>query len=103
VQLIDFLQNEKGSAARLAALLGLSPSYLSQMATGYRAVSPARCAAIERATNGQVTRKDLRPGDWHLIWPELVESEASNGAISRHELRPDSFGAINEHREAAHG
>lgn len=35
------------------------------------------CVAIERATNGQVTRKDLRPDDWRLIWPELVDQEAS--------------------------
>lgn len=34
-----------------------------------------RCAAIERATSGQVTRRDLRPDDWHLIWPELVTPE----------------------------
>ena len=31
-----------------------------------------RCAAIERATAGAVTRRDLRPHDWHLIWPELI-------------------------------
>jgi len=82
VQLIDFLQNEKGSATRLAVLLGLSPSYLSQMATGYRPVSPARCAAIERATHGQVTRRDLRPQDWRNIWPELaaLEDEETNHA-----------------------
>jgi DNA-binding transcriptional regulator YdaS (Cro superfamily) len=29
--------------------------------------------AIEQVTNGAVTRKDLRPDDWHLIWPELVD------------------------------
>jgi len=31
------------------------------------------CVAIERATGGVVTRKDLRPDDWWKIWPELVE------------------------------
>jgi len=54
--------------------------------------SPIYAAAIERATNGQVTRRDLRPHDWRSIWPELVESQASTGAVSRHALRPDSFG-----------
>lgn len=31
------------------------------------------CSKIEQATNGQVTRRDLRPDDWHEIWPELAE------------------------------
>jgi len=33
------------------------------------------------------TRKDLRPQDWHLIWPELVESQASAGAVPRHSMK----------------
>lgn len=37
------------------------------------------CAAIERATGGQVTRRDLRPHDWHQIWPELAAEQASHG------------------------
>ena len=32
-----------------------------------------RCVQIEKLTNGAVTRKDLRPDDWHEIWPELKE------------------------------
>ena len=27
---------------------------------------------MERATDRRVMRWDLRPADWHLIWPELV-------------------------------
>jgi len=37
-----------------------------------RGVPIERCYAIERATNGVVTRKDLRPDDWQEIWPELA-------------------------------
>jgi len=37
--------------------------------------SPIYAAAIERATNGQVTRRDLRPLDWQAIWPELAALE----------------------------
>jgi len=36
-----------------------------------------RCVQIERATAGAVRRWDLRPDDWHLIWPELVGSEGA--------------------------
>ncbi|WP_198969026.1 transcriptional regulator [Xylophilus sp. ASV27] len=37
-----------------------------------RVPSPVNCVAIEYATGGRVTRKDLRPHDWACIWPELA-------------------------------
>lgn len=37
-----------------------------------RCPSPLNCVAIEQATQGQVTRQDLRPHDWASIWPELA-------------------------------
>ena len=37
-----------------------------------------QCLAIERATNGAVTRQELRPNDWHLIWPELRQQEVEH-------------------------
>jgi len=36
--------------------------------------SPLNCVAIEKATDGKVTRQELRPHDWAAIWPELVAS-----------------------------
>ena len=38
-----------------------------------RLPSPENCTGIELATNGQVTRPELRPSDWQQIWPELPE------------------------------
>lgn len=74
MKLKEYLDSlERGGAARLAERLGISSSYLSQLAHGLSPISPARCVEIERATDGNVTRKDLRPSDWHLIWPELSE------------------------------
>lgn len=35
---------------------------------------PATCTAIEVFSNGEITRKDLRPDDWSKIWLELVVS-----------------------------
>lgn len=64
---------ERGGATRLADALGVSISFLSQMASGSAAISPARCVSIEQATDGAVTRQELRPDDWAAIWPELVE------------------------------
>ncbi len=62
---------EWGGAKELADQLGVSKSFLSQMASGVSAISPKRCVEIEIVTNGAVTRRDLRPDDWYKIWPEL--------------------------------
>lgn len=69
-QYIDEL--ERGEAKKLAERLFVSSSYLSQMASGRCSVSPARCVEIEAATDGKVSRRDLRPDDWQKIWPELT-------------------------------
>lgn len=61
----------RGAANRLADRLQVSKSYLSQMVTGRTPISPARCVKIEDATNGEVSREELRPHDWQDIWPEL--------------------------------
>lgn len=49
------------SFEQLAARLGTSPAYLSQLAHGHRKASPRLCFAIERETNGRVTRETMRP------------------------------------------
>lgn len=65
--------SERGTAKRLAAFLGVSPSYLSQMASGESSISERRCVLIERFSSGKLSRRDLRPDDWQDIWPELAE------------------------------
>mgnify|MGYP003407443700 CR=1 FL=1 len=66
------------SVAQLAAAIGVKqPAQVRQWQHGYadRLPSPLNCTAIEQATDGAVTRRDLRPSDWHLIWPELVDAK----------------------------
>lgn len=58
--------------ASLAQECKTTLGHLQNVAYGYRTPSPILSLAIERATNGAVTRRDLRPDDWHLIWPELA-------------------------------
>lgn len=50
---------------------------IRQWQFGYanRRPSPENCVSIEQATNGQVSRQDLRPDDWRAIWPELAAVE----------------------------
>lgn len=35
------------------------------------------CVVIEVMSERKVRRWDLRPRDWHLIWPELVGTEGA--------------------------
>lgn len=70
--------SERGTATKLAATLGVSTSYLSQMVSGLAPISIPRCVEIENATGKKVTRKDLRPTDWKLIWPELEVGSTSS-------------------------
>lgn len=71
MELHTYIKENPGSGVKISTLLGVSPSYFSQMCTGHRPISPATCVAIEQATKGAVSRQDLRPDDWRSIWPEL--------------------------------
>lgn len=59
-----------GGASKLADLIGVSIQTLSNWRG--RGIPIERCVAIEQATGGVVTRRDLRD-DWQSIWPELKE------------------------------
>ena len=72
---IDRAAGIVGSQAALAEKLGVTRGAVNQWKSPDRFVPLEHCAAIERATNGAVTRRDLRPDDWHRIWPELVTAE----------------------------
>lgn len=61
-----------GSQAALARIMGVKPAMVNQLIKGHRPVPIEHCLAIERATNGQVTRQALRPDDFLKIWPDLA-------------------------------
>jgi DNA-binding transcriptional regulator YdaS (Cro superfamily) len=50
-----------GSQTELARRIGCSQVFVHQMLHGLRGVSAKLCLPIERATNGAVTRYELRP------------------------------------------
>lgn len=63
------------TVALLRAAIGAkSDAQIRQWQHGYgaRLPSPENCTAIEQATERAVMRWDLRPDDWHRIWPELI-------------------------------
>lgn len=65
----------RGEMTRLAAAINEKLSNLSSMRHGKKTVPPYKCRRIVEATNGEVTLKDLRPDDWHEIWPELAKKQ----------------------------
>lgn len=50
-----------GGQRQLATALGVTPSAVNQWVTGATRVTAERAAQIEKATNGAVTRNELRP------------------------------------------
>lgn len=59
---------------------------VSQWAAGDKQPEPKRCRAIVNYFDGAVALWDLRPDDWHLIWPELVGAEGAP-AVPAEEVR----------------
>lgn len=53
------------------AQTGTSRAYLRLIAYGHKTASAEMAAKTEVASGGAVTRQQLRPYDWRVIWPEL--------------------------------
>lgn len=66
---IDLAAAKVGGRQELAGVLGVKPSAIGNWKV--RGVPLEHCAAIERTTAGAVTRAELRPDDYWLIWPDL--------------------------------
>ena len=56
-----FKDEPRGAKAEMAEYLGTSPTWLGQILSGVRKASPKLAIAIEKATQGLVTRKEMRP------------------------------------------
>ncbi len=65
-----------GNVTQTAAALGTSVQAVCFWRDGKRKVSPKVCIKIHNITNGKISCKDLRPDDWHEIWPMLVKKAA---------------------------
>ncbi|WP_243842760.1 transcriptional regulator [Paraburkholderia caballeronis] len=64
-------------------------------AYGNRAPSPENCVGLELATDGAISRKDQRPHDWWLLWPEL-DGAAIERAKSSDDTQPPVGDAAGE-------
>ena len=63
-----------GSQAEMARVIGVPVAAVSQWIRGVRPVPDKHALAIEHATGGKVTRKDLCPDTWKRYWPEFKEA-----------------------------
>ena len=52
-----------------------SSAHLRNIGYGQKTCGEKLAVLAERESGGAITRRDLRPGDWWLIWPELVTDE----------------------------
>ena len=59
-------------AANMARHLGVTPQAVNAWKKERRPFPVERCTAVEQITDGKITRKELRPDDWYVIWPELA-------------------------------
>lgn len=58
-----------------AVSCGTTPGHMRNVMYRQKSCAPDLAVCIERESKGAVTRRDLRPDDWHRIWPELVTAE----------------------------
>lgn len=63
--------------ADLAAKVRVSEQYLYQCLSGRKSMNAAEAVRIEQESGRAVMRWDLRPADWHRIWPELIGTEGA--------------------------
>lgn len=78
-----------GGRRALAGRLAVTQSAIGNWKA--RGVPIMIAAAIESATAGAVTRRDLRPDDAHLIWPDLADADENPAPA----LAPQAQAAIN--------
>jgi DNA-binding transcriptional regulator YdaS (Cro superfamily) len=71
MNLATYLSEQRGRQAALAKAIGVHAPDISRWLTGSRPIPTKYGAAIEAATGGLVTRKELFPDEWKRIWPEL--------------------------------
>lgn len=71
-EIIDLLDGPAAAARQL----GVKPPSVIEW-RNRNAIPIERCALVEKAIKGRYMRWHMRPVDWHLIWPELVNDPSA--------------------------
>lgn len=77
MQLSEYLAGERGRVVRVAKEVGIAPAFLSQISNHIRPAPAVHCRPIVKATGSAVQLWDLRPNDWHRLWPEAADDPAA--------------------------
>ena len=72
-----------GSQSSLASAIRGTPQLVNNWLRRGGLVPVEYCARVEKATG--ITRRDLRPDDWWLIWPELIDVGSTRAACWLHD------------------
>jgi DNA-binding transcriptional regulator YdaS (Cro superfamily) len=75
-----------GGPTKVAAVLGVSAQAVCFWRDGKRRLPVEYMPVLERLSAGVVRRWQFRPGDWWVIWPELIGTEGAP-AIPTEEAR----------------
>ncbi|WP_374491620.1 transcriptional regulator [Brachymonas sp.] len=71
-KLLSYLNALKGDERdRFLKACGTSEGYLRKACSVGQVLGALLCTTIERVSKESVTRADLRPDDYWLIWPDL--------------------------------
>lgn len=76
-QLIIFLNSlSTDQQQTYAANCGTTVGYLRKACSIGQTFGPELCTRLDLNSHGAVSRQELRPKDWHEIWPELARKRA---------------------------
>jgi DNA-binding transcriptional regulator YdaS (Cro superfamily) len=78
-KLLSYLNSlPKEGRIKFCLACGISENHMRKAISLGQTFKPKTCVAIENASNFHITRIDLNPDDWHLIWPELRANHRHN-------------------------
>jgi DNA-binding transcriptional regulator YdaS (Cro superfamily) len=75
-----------GSQSALANAIGVSSPTVSEWVKEDRPIPITQVVKIEAITDGKVTRQELRPSDFWLIWPDLAHLKPKTPATQSTEV-----------------
>jgi hypothetical protein len=80
MKLADYLKRfNPPERAEFALKVGTTLGHLNNVSYELRTASAALTRQLAIETGRAVAEWELRPDDWHLIWPELIGSEGAPG------------------------
>jgi len=73
-----YLKKHRMTQTDFAASVDVSIGAVHQYINEIRPVSDKVCVRIEKFTQGELNRKNLRPDDWREVWPEIENFQYPN-------------------------